>query len=146
MIHFRELSYRKKQIRRAFPAGRKHTAGEAGVWRRDNLPDIQGYAERMSPVLIASGLSIFAAGFLNLYVSVKKVARQIESPYYFFAATLGNVLVLSMKRNGEGPFAAICVRMIDVRMFPPLSDFKSTVAVLNLFDKFMVKDKPWSWK
>ena len=100
----------------------------------------------MSPVLIVSGLPIFAVGFLNLCVSVKKVARQIESPYYFFAATLGNGLVLSMKRNGEGPFAAICVQMIDFRMFPPVSDFKSTVAVLNLFDKFMVKDKPWSWK
>ena len=145
MIHLRELSHREKQIRRAFPAGRNHTAGEAGAWCRDNLPDIQGYSERMLPVLIVSGLSIFAAGFLKLCVSVEKVARQIESPYYFFAATLGNGLVLSMKKNGEGPFAAICVRMIYLRMFPPVSDFKSTVAVSNLFDKFMVKDKPWSW-
>ena len=106
---------------------------------RDNLPDMQGYAERMSPALIVSGLPIFAVGFLNLCVSVKKVARQIESPYYFFVVTLGNGLVLSMKRNGKGSFAAIYIRMIDFRMFPPVSDFKSTVVVLNLFDKFMVR-------
>ena len=109
------------------------------MWCRDNLPDIQDYAERMSSALIASGLSLFAVGLLNLYVSVKKVARQIESSYYFFVVTLGNGLVLSMKRNGEGPFAAIYIRMIDFRMFPPVSDFKSTVVVLNLFDKFMVR-------
>ncbi|MDE0519645.1 MAG: hypothetical protein OXH71_03005 [Candidatus Dadabacteria bacterium] len=81
----------------------------------------------------AKRISIF-----NPYVSVKKIARQIESPYYFFVVTLGNGFVLSMKRNGERSFAAVYIRMIDFRMFPPVSDFKPTVVISNLLDEFMI--------
>ena len=84
-------------------------------------------SQQISLVPAASGFC--AVGFFNCCVSVEKIARQIESPYYFFVVTFGNSLVLSMKRNGKGSFAAVYIRMIDFRMLSPVSDFKLTVVI-----------------
>lgn len=70
-----------------------------------------------------------AVVFLTTSVSIEKITRQIESPYYFFIVTLGDGFVFSVKRNRKGFFAAIYIRMIDFWMFPSVSDFKSTVVI-----------------
>lgn len=77
--------------------------------------------------LVAFGFC--AVVLFNCHVSIEKITRQVEPPYYFFVVTFGNGFVLPMKRNGKGFLATVYIWMIDFRMLSPGSDFKLTIVI-----------------